>query len=77
MAMRHTFMDRDGVEWTVSWKSTMLTAKAVGGDAIREKAGLEFLCNALIFRVPTPYWVDPRAVPPSRLQAMVDGALSR
>ncbi len=71
------FADRDGIEWCVSWQAAEHTAVAVGGREVTLPAGLQFECTALIIRVPMQYWIDPRAVPRGRLQAMIDREMAR
>ena len=71
------FADRDGIEWTVSWRPAETAAMVVGGRVTSFPAGLAFRCSAVWFRAPIPYRVDPRAVPRARLQAMVDRALEQ
>ncbi len=72
------FVDRDGIEWRVSWRSAEKRATAEGGgEAAEIPAGLMFECAALVLRVPMRYWVDPRAIPAVRLQAMIDREMAR
>lgn len=73
--MEHVFTDRDGIDWSVTWKARMVHAQRIGGEPEYLPAGLEFRCAALVFRVSVSYRVHPRAIPRNRLQAMVDGVL--
>ena len=73
--MTHHFTDRNGIEWTVTWKLRSVHAQRVGGEPEWLPTGLEFTSSAVVFRVPMKYWVHPRVIPEARLQAMVDRAL--
>ena len=73
--MARAWKDRDGVEWTIDWRAARLRAAQVNGGSDSDPSGLHFTCAAVTFFVALPYEVDPRAVPASVLQRMVDGAL--
>ena len=72
--MTHRFTDRDGTVWTVEWRQAEAVARTVNGEPEYLPSGLEFTCSALVFRVPWPFDVHPRAIPRARLQEMVDRA---
>ena len=73
--MTRSWKDRDGVEWSIQWSASRQAAARVNGGPDTLPAGLHFTCNAVVFFVALPYEVDPRAVPTSVLQRMVDKAL--
>lgn len=72
--MLHTWTDNDGITWTIEWRPATAGAQRVGGGTEIQPPGLIFMCTALVFHVPMPHIVDPRAMPPHRLQQMVDQA---
>ena len=73
----HIFIDRDGIEWCVSWRPEESIAIAAGGREESFAAGFQFECSALFLRIPARYLVDPRAIPGARLQAMIDREMAR